>query len=144
MPSLKIKSSASALLTVTRSPLWTRRMVYILTTPDKSHRYSSGRRSHIVYIGTTGKGAHRPAASAVNKASEAFGNLRGVKTIEAHIATCKPIRNVRTWKVLEAALLDAFRTRYFQLPRYNKIKPKVKDGYFKRRTLEKLIEKYEG
>ncbi len=51
-------------------------MVYILIA-NKSYKYDSGVRSHIIYIGTTGKGAHRPATSAVDKASEAFKDLRG-------------------------------------------------------------------
>ena len=53
-------------------------MVYILAA-NVSFKYKSGERSHIVYIGTTGKGGRRPATSASEKASEAFYELRGVK-----------------------------------------------------------------
>jgi hypothetical protein len=85
MKHLKIRSSKTSLLTVTRSPQWINNMVYVLTA-NKYFKYRNGR-SRIVYIGTTKKGAGRPAASAVNKASQAFGVLRGVKSIEVHIAT---------------------------------------------------------
>ena len=70
---IKIKKS---LLTLTRSYQWTDEMVYILAA-NKYLKYNNGR-SRIIYIGTTKKGAHRPAASAVNKASEVFYKLHGV------------------------------------------------------------------
>src|ERR1035438_5081383 len=88
MRTLRVKCSKDALLTVKRSrQLDRKRMVYILVA-NRPYKYPNGkRRSRIIYIGTTGKGAGRPATSAVNKASEAF-ELRGVKTIEVHIVTC--------------------------------------------------------
>lgn len=64
---LKVRPPKQALLTLTRSRQWTDKMVYILVA-NKSHKYRNGR-SRIFYIGTTKKGADRPAASAVNKAS---------------------------------------------------------------------------
>jgi hypothetical protein len=108
-------------------------MVYILTA-NKHQRYRDAKsktvgRSQIIYIGTTKRGAGRPAASAVNKASEVFYHLRGVKTIDVHIVTCATHNKKGTWKKLEAALLDAFRQRYFQLPTYNKISPSTLRGY---------------
>lgn len=117
-------------------------MVYILSA-NKSYKYPSGRRSRIIYIGTTGKGARRPATSAVDKASEAFGKLHGVKKIDAHIATCGSRKRVRTWEHLESALLATFRSLYFQLPRYNKKKGSlrfVEDvTLFKQKALQKMI-----
>jgi hypothetical protein len=80
MRSLKTKISKTPLLTLTRSRQWTDKMVYILAA-NKSFRYKNGR-SRVLYIGTTKKGGNRPAASAVNKASEVFYKLRGVKTID--------------------------------------------------------------
>jgi len=142
MRALLINCTPRPLLTITRSKRWQKRMVYILATP-KSHKYKSGFRSRIIYIGTTGKGAGRPAASAVNKASQAFGELFGVKTIEVHIATCAGRPAVKTWKVLESALIDAFWKRYFELPRYNKARPKMKNDLFNRRGLEGVIQQFE-
>lgn len=81
MRRLKAKCSPMSLLTLTRSRQWDKkRMVYILLAGKKYYKYRSGRRSNIIYIGTTGKGAGRPAASAVNKASQVFYKLHGVKT----------------------------------------------------------------
>src|SRR5579872_5193437 len=108
MRALRVTCSRDALLTVQRSRQWNRRMVYLLVA-DRSFKYSNGRRSRIIYIGTTGKGARRPATSAVDKASEAFANLRGVKKIEVHIATCPGRKAMKTWRHLESALLATFR-----------------------------------
>jgi hypothetical protein len=141
MRRLKIKCSKTSLLTVTRSPQWNDKMVYILAA-NKYFRYQNGR-SRIIYIGTTKKGAGRPAASAVRKASQAFGKLHGVKTIEVHIATCRPRRAMQTWKYLESALLDTFWNRYFGLPKYNKNRPKPKDRLFRYKALAKIISQFD-
>jgi hypothetical protein len=141
MYKLKIRSSKSALLTLTRSHRWSDKMVYILVA-NKYLPYKNGR-SRILYIGTTKKGASRPAASAVNKASEVFYKLHGVRTIDVHIATCAKRNKVQTWKQLESALLDAFRKRYFELPRYNKVRPKPTEGLFGVNALQKLVARFE-
>ncbi|MGD0470632.1 MAG: hypothetical protein ABSA54_19820 [Terriglobales bacterium] len=142
MRKLKVKPPKQALLTITRSRQWTDKMVYILAA-NKPHKYRNGR-SQILYIGTTKRGADRPAASAVNKASAAFYKLRGVKTIDVHIVTCSPRRAMQTWKRLESALLDVFRNRYFQLPRYNKVRPTTTEGLFSTKALTKIIGKFDA
>jgi hypothetical protein len=141
MRTLKIRCSKSALLTVTRSRQWDDKMVYILAA-NKYFRYQNGR-SRIVYIGTTKRGAGRPAASAVDKASQAFAKLYGVKTIEVHIATCRPRKAMQTWRHLESALLDTFRNTYFELPKYNKMRPSARDGLFRDAALEKIINQFD-
>ncbi len=117
-------------------------MVYVLAA-DKSFRYRSGRRSRIVYIGTTGGGAQRPATSAADKASQAFAELHGVRRLHVHIATCPGRRRVRTWEELESALLAVFKEMHFELPRFNKKRGSVKYTenikLFRTRTLKKLI-----
>lgn len=122
-------------------------MVYILVA-NKSYKYPSGRRSRIVYIGTTGKGAQRPATSAVQKASEAFGELRGVKTIETHIATCRGRKRMKTWEHLESALLATFSALHYKLPTYNKRKGSMvfmEDvRLFRHKALQKLILQFAG
>jgi hypothetical protein len=147
MRKLKISYSNEPLLTLTRSHRWSSRMVYILSA-NKYFPYKDGHsrilgRSSILYIGTTKKGAGRPAASAVNKASDVFYNLHGVRTIEVYIVTCAAHKKKYTWKRLEAALLDAFWKRYFQLPKYNKVRPKHVEGLFGPRPLSKLIAEFE-
>lgn len=141
MRRLKIKCSKTSLLTVTRSPQWNDKMVYILVA-NKYFKYQNGR-SRIIYIGTTKKGASRPATSAVGKASQAFAELHGVKTIEVHIATCRPRKAMKTWRYLEAALIDTFWNRYFGLPKYNKNRPRPKGGLFRYKALAKIIAQFD-
>lgn len=116
-------------------------MVYLLVA-NKAFKYRDGRRSRIVYIGTTGKGAGRPATSAVNKASEAF-ELHGFKTIDVYIVTSAKRQAVKTWQHLEAALLAVFRERYWKLPPYNRKKGSVRFAedvaLFRQRALEKIL-----
>jgi hypothetical protein len=112
-------------------------MVYILAA-NKYLKYKNGR-SRILYIGTTKRGAGRPAASAVNKASEVFYKLHGVKTVDVHVATSGPRQATPTWKRLESALLDTFRKTYFELPKYNKVRPTSVEGLFGLKALQKII-----
>ena len=100
---------------------------------------ASGLRSRVIYIGTTAKGAGRPAASAVNKASQIFYKDRGVKTIDVFIVTCSGRQNRQTWKLLEAALIHTFWNIYHQSPKKNKKRPAHVDGVFGQRALEKII-----
>lgn len=145
MRALRVKCSKNPLLTVERSGQWKPRMVYILVA-NKSYTYKSGRRSRIIYIGTTGKGAVRPANSAVSKASQAFGKLRGVKTIEVHIATCRGRKRMKTWQHLESALLATFMGLHFELPVYNKKKGSIRFAedisLFRPTSLQKLISRF--
>jgi hypothetical protein len=140
---LRVKCSKEPLLTVKRSRQWskTKRMVYILTA-KKPQRYKNGR-SRIIYIGTTGKGTQRPAVSAVNKASEAFDELRGVREIETYIVTSGARQSVRTWEDLESSLLAVFVGRYHHLPWYNKKRGSIRYAedvtLFKRKALEQII-----
>ncbi len=140
MRKLKVRSSKTSLLTLTRSRQWNPQMVYILTA-NKPLRYKNGR-SKILYIGTTKKGPLRPAASAVNKASLIFYKLHGIKAIEVHIVTCGRRKRVPTWKRLESSLLDVFRTKYFELPKYNKVRPKADEKLFTGNALRKIIDRF--
>ena len=145
MRALQIRVTEDPLLVVRRSRRWKEHMVYILAT-DVSFKYDSGARSHIVYIGTTGKGSRRPATSAVEKASEAFYELRGVKEIRVHIATSKARKAVRTWEHLESALLAMFRQMHWELPKYNKRKGSFANTedieLFREKALKKMILKF--
>jgi hypothetical protein len=138
---LRIKCSKKPLLTVQRSNQWRPRLVYILVA-NKTFKYSNGRKSKIIYIGTTGKGAGRPAISAVNKASKAF-ELRGVKTVEVHLVTCTARKSVKTWLHLESSLLASFAGRYFKLPPFNRKKGSIRYAedviLFRRNALESTL-----
>lgn len=142
MRALSIRVTKDSLLTIRRSKRWKKRMVYILVA-NKSFKYPSGKRSYIIYIGTTSKGGRRPATSAIDKASEAFSELRGVKEIKVHIATSKGRKAVRTWEHLESALLATFMEMHFELPKYNKRKGSITNiddiRLFRSRALRKLL-----
>lgn len=147
MRALSITVTKDSLLTIRRSKRWKKRMVYILVA-NKSFKYDSGERSYIVYIGTTSKGGRRPATSAIDKASEAFSELRGVKEIKVHIATSKGRKAVRTWEHLESALLATFRSLYWELPKYNKKKGSITNtddiSLFRNKALRKILRQFTG
>jgi len=145
MPRLKAKCSNGPLLAITRSRQWKKHLVYILSA-NKWYKYRSRKRSHIIYIGTTGKGGTRPATSAVDKASQVFYRLRGVKTVEVHLVTCAGKKATPTWKRLESALLHAFEQRHYQLPKFNKQRPafdEQTDIPFNQQALQKIIARFE-
>ena len=144
MRKLKARYAKKPLLTLTRSHQWNARMVYLLVA-NKFIHYRHGR-SKILYIGTTKNGAGRPAASAVNKASEVFYKKKryGVKTIEVHIVTCAPRKAMQTWKRLEAALIEAFSDKYYQLPACNKVRPKARPDLFSTNALRKILAEFDS
>jgi len=142
MPKLRIKCSKKPPLTLTRSRQWDKmKMAYILVS-DKSYKTDAGFRSRILYIGTTAKGGGRPAASAVNKASQVFykDRGRGVKRIEVYIVTCAGRQATKTWRHLEAALIHTFWNIHHQIPKYNKLKPGHVEDMFSEKALEKIIQ----
>ena len=69
--------------------------------------------------------------------------LRGVKEIRVHIATCKARKAVRTWEHLESALLAMFRQMHWELPKYNKRKGSFANTddieLFSEKALKKMI-----
>lgn len=139
---LKVRASKESVLTVDRSRMWGKRFVYILVA-NKKFKYPSGRRSHVIYIGTTSRGARRPAVSAVQKAMSFFGEMHGVKQIGVYLVSSDTRRNVKTWNKLESALLAVFRQRYFKLPLENKRRGEYVNEedvrYFKREDLIKIL-----
>ncbi len=138
---LRVRVSEESTLTIDRSRMWKNRLVYILVA-NKSFKYDGGR-SHILYIGTTGKGAGRPIASAVRKAMLIFGDVRGVKQIGVYLLNSRSRRSVKTWEKLESALLAVFRQTYLQLPRENRKRGEYSREedirYFRRLDLLKIL-----
>jgi hypothetical protein len=139
MRKLKMKCSKKPSLTLLRSRQWDKKKMAYILVADKPYKTTSGLRSRVIYIGTTAKGAGRPAASAVNKASQVFYKARGVRMIDVYIVTCRGRQATPTWKLLEAALIHTFWNIYHQIPKYNKKKPAHVDGVFGQRALEKII-----
>lgn len=136
---LKMKVSKKPSLTLLRSRQWDKKKMAYILVADKSYKTASGLRTRVIYIGTTAKGAGRPAASAVSKASQVFYKARGVRTIDVYLVTCRARQATPTWKLLEAALIHTFWNIHHQTPTYNKKKPAHVDGMFGQRALEKII-----
>jgi hypothetical protein len=100
-------------LHATRVSIGKSKLVYILVT-DRRLKYPLGK-SRIAYIGTTKRGIRRVASSAARHADEIL-SLRGVRSFDARVVTCQPRQRVKTWFVLERALLVAFREKYGSQP----------------------------
>lgn len=128
-------------LHATRVSIGKSKLVYILVT-DKRLKYPNGK-SRIAYIGTTKRGIRRVASSAARHADEIL-SLRGVRSFDARVVTCQPRQRVKTWLVLERALLVAFREIYGAQPRCNshgkKFKARDEFEYFRRKRIVGILE----
>jgi hypothetical protein len=90
-----------------------KRLVYVAVA-NKPHRYRYGR-SHILYIGSTKKGASRVAASAAATAQDLFTE-HGVKELQFFTVSCRERQHVKTWMKLERDLLLTFRETFGDVP----------------------------
>ena len=128
-------------LHATRVSVGKSKLVYVLVT-DKRLEYPLGK-SRIAYIGTTKRGLRRVATSAARHADQIL-SLRGVRSFVARVVTCQPRQRVRTWLVLERALLLAFRERYGSQPKCNshgkRIKVRDEFEYFRRKRLVEILD----
>ena len=100
-------------MTATRVSIAREKLVYVLVA-DKRLQYELGK-SRIAYVGTTRNGAFRVAGSVATRSHDIL-QIRGVRSLEARIVTCKPRQNVETWKKLERAFLLEFRERFGEVP----------------------------
>jgi len=116
-------------------------LVYLLIA-DKRLRYPDGR-SRVAYIGTTKRGARRVAQSIASRADVILG-MRGVRSFHARVVTCRPRRNVKTWLLLERALLVLFREIYGEVPKCNSHGKKMRRrnvfNYFHERGVRQILE----
>ena len=138
---LKIRSSKQPAIVINRVAFRDKKLVYVARA-NKKLKYPWGR-SRISYIGTTKRGAHRVASSAVWKGADLLFQY-GIKHLELNVVTCQKIPGVESWRKLERALLIRFREIYGEIPRANnagkKMKWKKEKKYFPERQLEKVIE----
>lgn len=128
-------------LHATRVSVGKSKLVYILVT-DKRLKYPLDK-SRIAYIGTTKHGIRRVASSAARHADEIL-SLRGVRSFDARVVTCQPRQRVKTWFVLERALLVAFREKYGSQPKCNshgkKFKRRDEFEYFSQKRIAAILE----
>lgn len=136
---LKVKSTKSPSITITRFALLHDKLVYVGRV-NKPIRYP-WLRSRVVYIGTTKRGPSRIATSAAKRAGEIL-EKRGLKILEFLAVTCGSRPNVKTWRQLEGDLLLAFRAAYGALPICNKkLAHKKVSGYFSESRLKAILGK---
>jgi len=128
-------------LRATRVSIGKLKLVYVLVA-DKRLKYPKGK-SAIAYIGTTKHGLRRVAASAAKRAEQILG-LRGVRSLAARVVTCQPRQRVKTWRVLERALLLKFKERFGATPKCNthgkRMKERDEFEYFRARRILNVLE----
>jgi hypothetical protein len=128
-------------LEATRVSVGKKKLVYVLCA-EKRVKYPGGR-SRIVYIGTTKRGLRRVAGSVARRADDIL-QFRGIKRFSARLVTCQPRQRVKTWLVLERALLIDFKRRFGEPPKCNSHGKKMRErdefDYFRRKRISTIID----
>jgi hypothetical protein len=141
MKRLNVRLRTGAAMHVTRVPLNSAKLVYVIVA-SKKLRYRWGR-SPIVYIGTTRKGTGRMAQSAARLTDKVLSK-HGVKSFDVRMLTCRPRNRVKTWIELERALLHAFRKMYGDVPEFNSQGKRARDTnafrYFRENRLREILQ----
>jgi hypothetical protein len=143
---MRISVNRKPAMTVYRRALKHRKLVYVLAA-RKSLKYKDGR-SRILYIGTTKKGISRIASSVAHRSKKIL-NQRGVRELDVHIVSCEGRSGLKSWGLLERALVAHFRARYFEVPLCNtQLKNRRStehlDRLFKPRALGKILTMFES
>ena len=140
---LTISISSKPAVTIHRRANTNKRLVYVAVA-NKPHKYIHGR-SHVLYIGSTKKGASRIAASAAAKARELLTAF-GVKELQFFTVSCRERQHVRTWMKLERGLLLVFREKFGTVPIGNTHGKKMKFTdemkFFTRGRLSAVLDRY--
>ena len=92
------------------------KLAYVICA-DKKIKYPKGR-SRIVYIGTTKNGIDRVAQSSASR-SDVILNSHGIQTFSVRVVTCTPRQKVKTWRLLERALILQFKEMFGKAPECN-------------------------
>jgi hypothetical protein len=144
---MRVSLNRKPAMTVYRGALKHRKLVYVLAARKTLIRYQNGR-SRVLYIGTTRKGISRIAASVAHR-SKTILKQRGVRVMDVHVVSCEKRPGLKSWTLLERALVAQFRSRYFEVPLCNiQLKNKRSsehlDGLFNPRALGKILSIFEG
>jgi hypothetical protein len=142
---MRVSVNLKPAMTVYRRALRHRKLSYVLAA-KKPLRYRNGR-SRILYIGTTKKGISRIAASVAHRSKKIL-KQRGVREMDVHVVSCESRPGLKSWALLERALVAQFRSRYWQVPLCNtQLKNKRSsehlDKLFKPRALGKILNVFE-
>lgn len=122
---LRVSLKRGSAMTVNRVAIGNDKLVYVICA-DKMINYRWGK-SPVAYIGTTERGVNRIAASAAYRASEVLA-MHGVKSFDVRIVTCRPKQGMKSWKVLERALLLCFREKFGDIPKCNNQGENIREG----------------
>lgn len=140
---LGTKPRKAPALVVSREAVNAEKLVYVACA-NKKIQYPL-KKSAIAYIGTTKKGVDRITGSAAKQARDLLEH-HGVQKLSFFIVTCRPEKNVESWKLLERALIIRFRELHGCIPKGNdkfKNAPRSKEfGYFTDASLDKVITQY--
>lgn len=121
---LKISLKRGSAMTVNRIAIGNERLVYAICA-DRKIKYPFGE-SPVVYFGTTEKGVNRIATSAAYRAPQVL-EMHGVKSLDVRIVTCRARQGIKSWKLLERALLLGFRERFGAVPVCNSKGAKMRE-----------------
>lgn len=138
---MRIKLHQKPALTINRTAFHDDKLVYVAKANNRIH-YRSGS-SCIAYIGTTRKGAKRIAVSAAAKGEDILYDY-GIKNLEFYVITCEKVQGLKSWKMLERALIIRFRELYGEVLQANgtgnKMRWKNEGKYFNTDKLDKIID----
>jgi hypothetical protein len=141
---LRISLEHQPLVVVTRSGVWSDKLVYVVCA-SKPIKYEWGK-SRIVYIGTTKNGLSRVAASVADCAQDLLSDW-GVHECHAHVVTCDPRPRVKSWQKLERTMIIAFRDQHREPPAYNGTGHNMQETdefeYFSRDRIENLLAEFD-
>lgn len=130
-------------LTVRRGVGETKNLVYVAVA-NKMIPYPIGK-SPIVYIGTTSRGLLRILESAGAR-SESVLSQHGITKIHFFVLTCTARQKLKSWKILERALIGRFRELRGAIPCENAKLKKSADRswaqFFEEKQLDKVLGSY--
>ncbi len=130
-------------LVVSRDAIKEEKLVYVARA-NKQLSYRL-KKSAIAYIGSTKKGVDRMTGSAAKQARDLLKH-HGVQTLSFFIVTCRSKKKMKSWKLLERALIIRFRELHNEIPKgNNKLKKALSNKdpkYFTDRSLDKVINQY--
>jgi hypothetical protein len=138
---ITISVKRESALHATRISIGRLKLVYVLVA-DKRLDYPKAK-SRIAYIGTTKRGLRRVASSVAVRTDQILA-LRGVRSLDARVVTCQPRQRVKSWFVLERALILTFREMFGGPPKGNshgkRMKWRDELDYFRAERLIEVIE----
>ena len=138
---LRVSLKGRSALHINRIALTDKKLVYVLCA-NKSLGYPHDK-SPIAYIGTTQNGIDRVAPSAANRAYEILGR-HGITALDVRLITTNPKEGIKSWRLLERALLLTFREKYGSVPICNTVGKGFREGqefnYFARDRIRRILD----